>query len=208
MNNFTVVEAVKIIQEGKPVADVKDITQAYPEFALAVAKNDLLAFASITGLNVYLGPAKAAGDTKTENKKTEKADTKPAKEDDGGNLEDKTVKELIEMCDERGISCARAGKNKQYYIKKLAEGSADAKAAGKQEDEAWGDEPEAKDPYDGKGAKELYTMCKERGIKAEIKKPAKYYADLLKEDDKEAADEGDGWGDGDTNQDDGDDWNI
>lgn len=52
--------------------------------------------------------------------------------------------------------------------------------------------------YDGKKAPELYALCKKRGIKAEPKKPAKYYIGLLeKADEAEAEEESDDedWGD-------------
>ena len=70
--------------------------------------------------------------------------------------------------------------------------------------------------YDGKSAIDLYKECKKRGIKAELKKPEKYYISLLEEDDaakvkkaekpakpakkEEAADDED-WGDDDTEED-------
>lgn len=96
-------------------------------------------------------------------------------------------------------------------------------------------EPEAQetevDPYDGMSAKELFNLCKERKIKAEIKKPADYYIDLLKKDDAKKAKEeaakaekdDDDWGDDEettkksdggkkvepeNDDDDDDDWDI
>ena len=54
------------------------------------------------------------------------------------------------------------------------------------------------DEYDGKKPAQLYKMCVERDIECEKKKPAAYYINLLKEDDKANAD----WGD----DDDDDDW--
>ena len=58
------------------------------------------------------------------------------------------------------------------------------------EDDAWEDADEADtpvDPYEGKAAPELFKECKKRGIKAAPKKPAKFYADLLRKADAEAA---------------------
>jgi len=43
------------------------------------------------------------------------------------------------------------------------------------------------DPYEGKDAIELFKECKKRGIKAAAKKTAKFYANLLKKADEEAA---------------------
>ena len=88
-------------------------------------------------------------------------------------------------------------------------------------------EPEVEaNPYDGMSAKELFNLCKERKIKAEIKKPADYYIDLLKKDDAKKAKEeaekaekdDDDWGDDEEpangkkaepeKDDDDDDWDI
>ena len=53
------------------------------------------------------------------------------------------------------------------------------------------------DPYAGKDAIELFKECKKRGIKAAAKKTAKFYANLLKKADAEAAEaedaEADDW---------------
>lgn len=63
------------------------------------------------------------------------------------------------------------------------------------EDEA--DEETGK--YDGKKAPELYALCKKRGIKAEPKKTAKYYIELLEKADaaeaEEESEDDDDWGD-------------
>lgn len=84
------------------------------------------------------------------------------------------------------------------YFKKYYPNGVDAE----QPEEA---EEEASDEYAGKSAVELYKMCKTRKIKAEQKKPAKYYVELLKKADaaaakskkkaEEAEDEGDDWDD-------------
>lgn len=60
-------------------------------------------------------------------------------------------------------------------------------------------EPEdtaAETEYDGKTAKELFNLCKFRGIICEMKKPASYYKDLLIKADAET----------NTNAEDEDDW--
>lgn len=70
------------------------------------------------------------------------------------------------------------------YLKKYGPGSATA------EEEDFEDEDEAAEEqasYDGMNAIELYKLCKSRKIKAEQKKPAKYYIGLLKKADEEAA---------------------
>lgn len=73
------------------------------------------------------------------------------------------------------------------YLEKYGEGGAPA-------DDDEDDAEEETEGYEGKSAVELYKLCKSRKIKAEPKKPAKYYIDLLKKADaaaEEAEDEGD-----------------
>lgn len=48
-----------------------------------------------------------------------------------------------------------------------------------------------KEDYEEMSIKELYNLCKQRGIKAKPKKKAQYYIDLLEEDDEEEYDEDD-----------------
>lgn len=67
-----------------------------------------------------------------------------------------------------------------------------------------GDEEDAGDTgsYDEMSVVELYKECKKRGIKAEQKKPAKYYIGLLEKDDAKSAEpeedeSDDDWGDED-----------
>lgn len=64
-------------------------------------------------------------------------------------------------------------------------------------DEEWSDKEE--NDYSDMSPKELYKLCKEREIEAEIRKPAKYYINLLEEYDKAQDD----WGD---DSDDEDEW--
>lgn len=68
------------------------------------------------------------------------------------------------------------------YLKKYGPKS-DATGEADDEDDA----EESGDEYEGKSAVELYKLCKQRKVKAEQKKPAKYYIGLLKKADEEAA---------------------
>ncbi len=68
------------------------------------------------------------------------------------------------------------------YLKKYGPKS-DASGEADEEEEA----EESGDSYEGKSAVELYKLCKQRKIKAEQKKPAKYYIGLLKKADEAAA---------------------
>lgn len=59
------------------------------------------------------------------------------------------------------------------------------------------DTEDEENPYAGKSAKELYTLCKERGLKAKMKQPASVYEKMLIEDDQDAQDPPDPDGDDD-----------
>lgn len=82
------------------------------------------------------------------------------------------------------------------YLKKYGPKS---DASGEADDE--NDVEESADDYNGKSAVELYKLCKQRKIKAEQKKPAKYYIGLLKKADEEAEVEDDVDADDDWDED-------
>lgn len=68
-------------------------------------------------------------------------------------------------------------------------------AAKKKKAEEDADDEAGEVDYSSMTAPELFKECKKRGIKAELKKPAKYYIGLLKKADEEAAeDSDDDWG--------------
>lgn len=84
------------------------------------------------------------------------------------------------------------------YLKKYGNATAEAE----DEDVEDEDEESATD-YTGMKAMELYKLCKQRKIKAEAKKPAKYYIDLLKKADADADEEDaddEDWGDEDDEE--------
>ena len=139
-----------------------------------------------------------------------------------------TGKELYALCCERGISSLCKSRSKDYLIDLLikldngeiepasakkkgakAEPKKETKAKQKKdepveeaEDDDWGDEDEEdSDPYAGKNARELFDMCKERGIKAKPKQKADVYVKLLKKADEAESAE-------DEDEDDDDEWEI
>lgn len=139
-----------------------------------------------------------------------------------------TGKELYALCCERGISSLCKSRSKDYLIDlltKLDNGEIEPASAKKKgaksepkkttkvkpkkaepveeaEDDDWGDEDEEdSDPYAGKNARELFDMCKERGIKAKTKQKADVYVKLLKKADESEAAE-------DEDEDDDDEWEI
>lgn len=110
------------------------------------------------------------------------------------NYSEMTAKELYTLCKERDIECAPK-KSEKVYIKLLEEYDAENAA----DDDDWGDDESDKPDYSEMSPQELYKLCKERDIEATPKKNAKYYINLLEENDKAEDD----WGDG---GDDNDEW--
>lgn len=137
-------------------------------------------------------------------------------------IESMTAEELEKkLCGER--DCEKPSKDEKKQTTKGRGRGRKPKTETMPEPEA----PETEDdPYNGMSAKELFNLCKERKIKAEIKKPADYYIDLLKKDDAKKAKEeaakaekdDDDWGDDEEPEngkkaepekdDDDDDWDI
>lgn len=68
------------------------------------------------------------------------------------------------------------------------------------DDESWGDEEDDAVDYSEMSAKELFDLCKERGIKVPPRKPAKFYINELEEYDAAQSD----WGD--EEEEDNDEW--
>lgn len=156
-------------------------------------------------------------------KNTKKTKSAVEEDDAEGTYESMTSKELYALCCKRGISSKCKSRSKDALIELLNKYDAgelddEPKAkAGKKtkpakkaepaeddtEDEDWDDdeEEEEKDPYAGKTARELFAMCKERGLKTKPKQSAESYAKLLKEDDAADADD-------ESEEDEDDEWEI
>lgn len=135
-------------------------------------------------------PKKSAKKAEKPAKKTKKEEPEDDDEEDGdgSDYDNMSNKELWGLLGEVGgrKKCREEfGDTKTAdmikYFKKYYPNGVDAEQPEEAEEEAETDE------YTGKSAVELYKMCKTRKIKAEQKKPAKYYIDLLKKADAEAA---------------------
>ena len=136
-------------------------------------------------------------------KKVEESEPEVDDEDDDdevvGGYDNMTAKRLYEEICKRGISTRLKKRDKLTMIKCLKDHDEELKKAEKEDTE----ESDEGAKYKGKTAKELYMMCKERGIKVEQKKNAAFYANELIKADKEEA-EDDDWGD----DGDGEDWDF
>lgn len=197
--NYTFAEAVKIINAGTDMEAITDIGRRYPILmhkATAVCAKAGEAFVDLmnympdyltankvnTALKAGVGEATSEDADTDADEATENEATETAEKD----YESMSGKELWDLL-------GKAGKRKLAKSTKkadLVEACKKAFGAGATEDEAEAETEEAEteaNPYDGKSAMELFKECKKRGIKAEAKKPAKFYADLLVKDDAKAS---------------------
>lgn len=127
-----------------------------------------------------------------------------AAEECAEEYESMTSTALYKLCCERGISSKCKKRDKKTLIAILKENDAAQDAEDDWED---GEEQET-DPYAGKTAKELYKMCKDRGLTAVPKKSADVYAKILKKADAEAAKKANTKAQVEEEEDDEDDWEI
>lgn len=202
MRNWTIKDAVAVIQNGKDTEAIKEIAKHFPVFFMAVAKNDLSAVAAmmtdkmtVRRLQAEDAEADEDGDEVEEVGAADDADTS----DDGGeDLESMSTKQLIALCGKRGIKVPKYGKNKKFYLDALQGGAEEAEA------EDNGDDDAEDDPYAGKNAIQLYGLCKKRGLKVKPKQKAAVYLEALKKadaaesEDADDQDQDDDWGEDDN----------
>lgn len=217
--NYTMKEAVAIIAEGKDMEAITDIGRRYPvllhKVTVVATKAgedfvDLMKFMPdyLTANKVnsiiktgVVGNADAGDAEDTDQEATdatdnaeEEVETENAGETD---YESMSAKQLWDILGKAGLrKTAKSTKKSDLVAACIAMDEAKAAGTPVEEDEAIEDEAESTNPYEGKTAMELFKECKKRGIKAEAKKPAKFYADLLLKDDasKDAAtDSEDDW---------------
>ena len=167
--NWNAYEAAKKIMEGTDKEAIQDIGGRFPLFSR----------------NVMLGGAGLLAVLKAIPKITARVVESGLKGEEGEETTEET--KVTEDNEEKKEAPKKGGRGRKKAEPKTEE-----------PDDDWGeDEEESTDKYEGKTARELYSMCKERGIKAEMKKPEKYYADLLRKADAEAEkaeDADDDWG--------------
>jgi hypothetical protein len=224
--NYSLKEAVEIINAGTDMESIADIGRRYPVLLHKVTKVctqagqdfvDLMSFMPehLTANKVNTAIKNAFAEDSTEDAEDENTDNTEAedepkprkakkadieeKDSNETDYESMSGKELFELLGKAGKrkDCKEkmGGLKKNHmvdYINKYGLESVSEDA----EDEADTDEAtEETNPYEGKTAMELFKECKKRGIKAEAKKKAKYYADLLIKADAEATEESDDdWG--------------
>lgn len=191
MRNWTIKDAVATIQNGKDTEAIKEIAKHFPVFFMAVAKNDLGALAAMMTEKMTVrrlaevDDAEATdADEETEANSEETAVEAEDVETEGDeDLNSMSTKQLIAVCTKRGIKVPKYGKNKAFYLAALQGGSAEADDADGEAEET---ETES-DPYAGKNALQLYSICKQRGLKMEPRQKASVYLEALKKADAKAA---------------------
>ena len=201
MRNWTINEAVAVIKAGTDAEAIKEIARINPLFVVAVAKDDVATLASMMGEKFTVRRLEVNGAVTSEDAEDEVMNAPEADDAEAGdeNLGDMSTKQLIALCDKRGIKVPKYGKNKQFYLDAL-QNAGSANDAEEDEVEADEDVEEAtEDAYEGKSAMELFKLAKKRGLKVEAKKNAKYYIAALKKADEAEAEteeaEDEGWED-------------
>lgn len=202
MRNWTIKDAVAVIQNGKDTEAIREIAKHFPVFFMAVAKNDLGAVAAMMTDKMTVrrlqAEATEADEDSDEAEEVEAADDTDTSDDGGEDLESMSTKQLIALCGKRGIKVPKYGKNKKFYLEALQGGAEEAEA----EDDGDDDDTED-DPYAGKNAIQLYSLCKKRGLKVKPKQKAAVYLEALKKADAAASDDAesdqdDDWGEDDN----------
>ena len=196
MRNWTIKEAVEVIKAGTDAEAIKEIARINPLFVVAVAKDDVATIASMMGEKFTVRRLEVNGVATSEDAEDEVMNAPATAEVEAGgeDLNAMSTKQLMALCDKRGIKVPHYGKNKQFYLDAL-QNAGDAEEV---EEEVVEEAEEATDAYEGKSAMELYKECKKRGLKVEAKKNAKYYIAALKKADEEAVEEeaeDEGWED-------------
>lgn len=200
--NYTYAEAVAIIAEGKDMEAIVDLGRRYPALVqktTVVATKagqdfvELMSFMPeyLTANKVNAGIKKAIVGGEDADNDAEDADTEETAEDsnevDYDSMNAKQLWDILGKAGKRGTAKSKKKADLVEAVKALADNGVEE--ADEADDEGEGEEKEV-GKYDGKSAVELFKECKARKIKAESKKPAKYYVDLLTKADAASEDEG------------------
>lgn len=214
--NYTFNEAVAIIAEGKDLEAIADIGRRYPVLAHKVAVvtakageafTDLMSFmpdyltANKVNSAIKAGIAESDSNDEDTDEATDAENT--SDESTGGVTWDESMsaKQLWDLLGKTGNRKLAKSTKKGDLIDACKKAFGTSTAETEAEDENEAEETEANEnPYEGKSAMELFKECKNRGIKAAPKKPAKFYADLLMKEDAKAAEEESGDDDWDDDE--------
>lgn len=178
--------------------DLKELNSLITKTLIEVKKAELETLEKLLG-----DGAEAAEEKKAPaGRKTKTADKKEEKKAPVGtkvHYEDMKSADLYKLCCERGISSQCKQRGKEYLIKILKANDKEKTQAAEEED--WGEESPAENPYEGMKAFDLYKECKKRGINLKPLQGVSVYAEALIADDNKRS--------GDEESDfDEEDWNI
>lgn len=174
---------------------VAELFEAIPEYLTANKVN--------TAIKNVVGDGDVEDEEEAEEQEPKKKADKPAKkaakeadddaDDEADDYDSMTGNELVALCKKRGIWSKLKDKKKAGMIAGLR--AADANDGVVEDDDVEDDEDG--DEYSEMTPQELFKECKKRGLKPEMKKPAKYYIEMLKKDDAAEDDnaEDDDWED-------------
>lgn len=158
--NYTMAEAVEIIAKGEDVEAIQDLGKRYPLLLSKVTKVAAKAGEDFVELMGYMPEHLTANKV---NKAIKEALV-------GGEDDSEEVTEEVKPA------------------KKTKKTRKPAKIEEPEEDDVEEDvEEEGDNPYEGKTAVELFQECKDRGIKVKPKRTAKFYMNLLIQDDESKA---------------------
>ena len=194
---------------AKAGQDAVDLASFIPEHVTANKVNTMIKNALESGETESEEEATSEEDFEEAPKATKKSEapkaTKKAKSETKGDSENDYAsmsgKALYELVKEAGVlkECkAKYGTKKDEFLKFIEEGGLVGGNETEEDSEEDATEENSAGQYDGMKAMDLFKECKNRGIKAAPKKPAKYYIDLLIADDAKATEsdaEDDDWDD-------------
>ena len=189
MKNWTIKEAVAAIRTGTDQEAIKELAKHFPMFFIAVAQNNLDALAAMMTDKMTVRRLEVGNGSEDSDSADEEATAADSEQDDADgdtDLNELSTKQLIALCGKRGIKVPKYGKNKAFYIAALENGA----TGNNGDNNDGGDEDDANDdPYRGKNALQLYSMCKKRNLKVEPRQKAIVYLEALKAADAASADD-------------------
>lgn len=173
--SFSISEVVKIISDGSDYESISEIGKRYPYILKLVASISAKAGNDFVELMSYIPDSITA--TKVHRLIKSIKETGATDETDTPEADDVNPKKRGKKSDK--------SESKPKAVEPDEDDDDDIFTDSDDEDEDTESESDSvdDDEYTGKTAMELYKMCKKRKIKVEAKKPAEYYADLLRKDD-------------------------
>lgn len=238
--NWSLAEGAKVILEKEDMATMAELVKKFPITSVAIQavgagnEGNLLFLLKALPIHVTMRKVENAykdmlnGNIVDEDQDENEDDVTEDEEDveDSDDEEDEVEEEPAPK--KKGPGRPRVNKSKEQKNAEHRKREKIRKSEAEAEDEADEfdvDEETGEVDYSAMTAVELFKLCKERGIKAQPKRPAKTYIELLKKYDEENAaaspdddeDEDDGWDDDDApinppddsdDEDEDDDWDI